>query len=70
MSNDMAFYVKELNSAECLCGRAKRPKRSFCYTCFKALPAVMKKPLYLFVGEGYEEAFDKAAAWLKEEVWI
>ena len=65
-NSDRAFYVKELRSAECFCGKTKKPGRSFCYGCFKALPRDLQIDLYSRMGDGYEEAYDAAVRWLEE----
>jgi len=66
---DRKFYLDMLVSDECLCGRSKQPRRTFCYRCFKALPYDMQKELYKRMGAGYEEAVESACAWLQTEVW-
>jgi hypothetical protein len=68
-ASDRAFYVETLKSEECLCGRVKKPGNSFCFRCYKELPADMQKALYRKMGDGYEEAFEEAVAWLQTEVW-
>lgn len=67
MSGDVKFYIQELRSEECACGRTKRPRYSFCYTCYQLLPDDMRKDLWSYMGDGYEEAYDSAVAWLTEE---
>lgn len=59
-SKDQHFYLKELAGRECQCGKAKKPRMSFCYLCYKTLPGHMQKELYQRVGNGYEEAYDEA----------
>ena len=66
---DRMWYVKELKGEECLCGRPKQSRKSFCYRCYRALPHEMQQDLYCMVGFGYEEAFEAAATWLETEVW-
>lgn len=68
-SQDLKFYLNALKSEECLCGRAKKPNNSFCFRCYKALPADMQKALYRRMGDGYEEAVDDACGYLQTEVW-
>jgi hypothetical protein len=63
---DRRFYLRELVSEECHCGRPKRSRYSFCFNCFRRLPAQMQKDLYLAVGCGYEQAYDAAVKWLTE----
>lgn len=62
---DVRFYMNELKSAQCACERPKKPGRSFCYNCFKALPVELKGDLYLPIGGGYEEAYDAAVEYLE-----
>lgn len=63
------WYVEELMSEECLCGRPKRRHYSFCYRCYSALPGDMQKALYRRIGDGYEEAFEEAVKYLQETLW-
>lgn len=68
-NNDRAFYIETRKAEECLCGREKSSGRSFCYRCYKELPGDMQRALYRKMGDGYEEAFEEAVAWLQTEVW-
>jgi len=61
---DTQFYIKELRSEECFCGRAKKSGMSFCYKCYKSLPKDMQKALYLSIWQGYGLEYDKAVEWL------
>ena len=63
---DQSFYIKELLSNECQCGRRKKSRHSLCWPCFKRLPWSMQQDLYLGIGEGYEEAYDAALKWLND----
>ena len=65
--NDTKFYIQELRGEECACGRSKKSRFAFCYTCYKLLPADMAKDLWNYMGDGYEEAYDAAISWLKED---
>ena len=67
VERDRIWYIKEFKSNECVCGGTKRPGSSFCYTCFKALPSTYQHALYQKMGDGYEEAYEDAVAWLKAE---
>lgn len=60
------FYIRELDSEQCLCERPKWRGRSFCYNCYKSLPPDMQRALYRRIGEGYEEAYETAVKWLTE----
>ncbi len=62
--SDRRFYLDELASDECFCGRGKQSGRSFCYGCYKSLPPEMQKALWQRMGDGYEGAYDEAVAWL------
>ena len=65
VDQDWKFYIDELNSEECICGKEKVPGNSFCYTCYKSLPLRMREALYQRLGCGYEAAYDKAVEWLE-----
>jgi len=64
---DWKFYLGELNSDGCMCGRAKQPGKSFCYGCYKKLPPEKQKALYRKIGSGYEQAYDDAHTYLTRE---
>lgn len=59
--------TRELVAGVCRCGNRKRPGHTFCKSCFFSLPKRMQTALYKRMGEGYEEAYAAAAAWLKGE---
>lgn len=61
---DIKFYVEELGSEECFCGKKKGRGNSFCYSCYKSLPGHMQRDLYQRLYNGYEEAYDAAVEWL------
>lgn len=67
--NDLMFYTRMLDGEECLCGREKMRKNSFCYPCFKALPVEMQRALYRGFRRGYEQAVDAAVVWLQGNKW-
>ena len=52
--------IAELQGTACRCGSTKRPKQTFCHTCYYSLSADTRRALYRRVGEGYEEAYDEA----------
>ncbi len=58
--DDVKFYVSELRSEQCQCSRSKKPGKSFCFRCWKMLPPEIQAALYRRIGEGYEEAYDRA----------
>jgi hypothetical protein len=57
--------LNELASLECLCGSPKEPRRTFCRKCYYKLPPRMRQALYHKLHEGYLEARDEAAAFLR-----
>ncbi len=57
---DPGFYAKELDSEECQCGRTKKSRMSFCYSCYRSLPRDIQRALYARIGKGYEEAYEEA----------
>ena len=63
-AKDRLFYIKELRSSECLCGKGKRYGMSLCYDCYNSLPEEMKQDLWKGIGKGYEEAYEAAVKWL------
>ena len=70
LNTDLKFYLENLKSDECMCGKEKRPNYSFCYKCYSALPKDMKDPLWKKIGSGYEKGFEEAFIHLQSEVWI
>lgn len=62
--SDKKFYVEELTSEECQCGKTKKSGFSFCYFCYYLLPRDMQRDLYNQLGHGYEEAYDAAVEFL------
>ena len=66
-NSDFKFYLSELNGEECVCGSWKKSRMSFCYICYRKLPPDMQKDLWQHMGQGYEEAYDEAVRWLKED---
>lgn len=66
---DRKFYIETYKSEQCLCEREKKPRFSFCYRCYKALPPDMQRALYRPFGNGYEQAFDEACQHLQSDVW-
>ena len=61
---DRNFYIKELASEECQCGRDKNRGHTFCFVCYKKLPRDIQSLLYSKIGHGYEEARELAADFL------
>jgi len=59
--------LEALRAAKCDCGRAKRSGQSFCSRCYYSLPESTRKDLYLGWGGGYEEAWDEARDFLRQE---
>lgn len=56
--------VEELLGTTCRCGKGKKSMRTFCATCYYALPPPARRLLYQRLGEGYAEAYDAAVALL------
>lgn len=63
---DKLWYIREFRGNECTCGKTKRPGSAFCYTCFMKLPYTYRMATYQRMGEGYEEAYENAVQWLRE----
>lgn len=63
--SDIRFYVTELRSEECFCGRTKKSGMALCYSCFSSLPPDLKEDLYQRIRSGYEEAYEAAVKWLE-----
>ena len=61
---DILFYLAELKSEECACGRWKKSGFAFCYQDYKSLPYAMQKALYQRFHDGYQEAYEEAYKWL------
>jgi hypothetical protein len=60
--------IKELGSDICAaCSGSKKPRQSFCYSCYKSLPATMQQSLWARFGSGYEENYHEAKDWLMQE---
>lgn len=62
--DERLFYVNQLKSEECLCGKYKQPGFAFCYGCYKTLPKDHQRALYKKIGTGFEEAYDACAIYL------
>lgn len=60
--------VDSLSATTCpACKRKKRRGETFCYTCYKTLPAVERNNLYRRLGSGYAEAFRSAFITLQQK---
>jgi hypothetical protein len=59
-------YMSELMSNECWCGGPKKPRKSFCYGCYKRLRGDLQRDLYSRLGNGYEAAYEAAVKYLEE----
>lgn len=62
---DIKFYSGVLKSNECQCGKAKKPRFAFCYSCFQKLPAIYKRGLYSSINDGFPEAYEAAHRYLQ-----
>jgi len=58
--DDLLFYLNQLRSEECYCGRTKKYGFALCYGCWKQLDAETQKHLFRQITRGFEEAFDRA----------
>lgn len=59
------WYQQQLLTDECHCSKPKRPRHSFCYSCYLSLPNDIQGELYQLIGKGYEETYEKAVAFLE-----
>ena len=57
--------IAELQDTKCRCGNQKARGNTFCSGCYYQLPPEMRRALYQRIGEGYEEAYENAAAVLR-----
>lgn len=48
------------------CKGTKKRGQSFCQRCYYSLPPNMRQALYRRFGSGYEEAYDAAKDWLRD----
>lgn len=60
----VAVAYKDLQSAQCQCGRKKKPGKSVCYRCWQQLPRRMQSALCR--RDGYVESYSEAVAWLQK----
>lgn len=56
--------IIEILSTVCRCTRVKRKMNTFCSRCYYKLPQAMRSALYQKIGEGYEESYKSAVAFL------
>lgn len=63
---DIAFYVRNFERDQCVCGGSKGRRISFCYECYSSLPKKIQAGLYnALKSREYEEAFEAALDELK-----
>jgi len=60
--------IKELMSEKCQCGKKKMSNMTFCSRCYHRLPKWLKNGLYKQMGEGYEQARERAGEFLNREM--
>jgi hypothetical protein len=60
--------LRELRSLKCFCGARKSSNWTFCRADYLSLPSSLRDDLYSHFGQGYEEAYDSARAWLEAEI--
>lgn len=66
LTNDREIF-RSLGADDCpCCGKAKKPRMSFCQPCYWKLPMKERRALYT-QGVGYLKAFREAMAFLKPE---
>lgn len=64
---DTRIIVASLRGTVCpSCGGKKGEKKTLCYTDFMALPRLMRNDLWLPLGNGYEEALERALKFLED----
>ena len=61
---EQSVIVSDFKSSQCRCGDTKKPNRSFCYSCWGKLSRQTQLGLYRKFGEGYEEFYREAVAFL------
>ena len=60
--------LRELGEEKCaVCSGFKKKNQSFCLACYLHLPLDMQRALWKGFGSGYEEAYQEAKDWLKQE---
>jgi hypothetical protein len=58
---DSSDLISSLMSDLCpMCGKFKQPRHTMCGGCYRKLPGHLKRDLYKYVGEGYEEAVSES----------
>ena len=57
---EFSFYVDQLRSEECFCGKKKRYGYTFCYRCYMALPEDIRERVTARLPEGLDVAFEEA----------
>lgn len=63
---DTRELIAELQGTVCRCGGTKQAGNTFCRGCFYSLPKPLRGALYRRVGQGYEQAYQAAAAALSQ----
>lgn len=66
---ELLARVHQLQSIKCRCGSLKISGKPFCPACYHRLPKNLRTALWALMGDGYEEAFDVAAAWIDFACW-
>lgn len=70
INRDSEFYYTIKRMTHCsICGEFKRKKAAFCWLCIHKLPPEMSRRLYLPIGAGFDEAFDKATVYLSKKLY-
>lgn len=66
---DVVALIRELQGGFCRCGGTKPCGRTFCGTCYHALPMANRRALWKLMGDGYEAAYADACALLDWLAW-
>jgi hypothetical protein len=56
--------IAELMGVVCRCGKPKARGNTFCRACYLSLPMDARTALYKKIGEGYEDAYQRACEML------
>ena len=67
MKTDLQFYLDQVQSEECICGRTKKDCFPFCWRCFKSLPEELQEKCRYGVNLTFPETYEEAVKFLSEE---
>jgi hypothetical protein len=60
--------IADLLGTTCRCGATKAHGHTFCGPCYYGLPLSLRRDLYKRIGEGYEEAYERACGVLQRQL--